>query len=68
MIAAARIGFVLFLSLVGSMASAALLALILLSLALAPIFLVVTRRVGALRRELSTSTQRSLADLTAIRS
>ncbi|ACZ40819.1 ABC transporter ATP-binding protein [Sphaerobacter thermophilus] len=40
--------------------------LTLLSLALAPIFLVVTRRVGALRRELSTSTQRSLADLTAI--
>ena len=40
--------------------------LTLLSLALAPIFLIVTRRVGALRRELSTSTQRSLADLTAI--
>ena len=42
------------------------LRLTVLSLALAPIFLLVTRRVGALRRELSTSTQRSMADLTAI--
>ncbi|MDI3339986.1 MAG: ABC transporter ATP-binding protein [Sphaerobacter sp.] len=37
-----------------------------LSLALSPIFLFATRRVGALRREISTATQRSLADLTAI--
>ena len=42
------------------------LRLTVLSLALAPIFLLVTSRVGALRRELSTSTQRSMADLTAI--
>ncbi len=42
------------------------LRLTVLSLVLAPIFLLVTRRVGAIRRELSTSTQRSLADLTAI--
>lgn len=37
-----------------------------LSLALAPIFLYTTKRVGAIRREISASTQRSLADLTAI--
>ena len=40
--------------------------LTLLSLALAPVFLFLTRRVGAIRKVLSTSTQRSLADLTAI--
>lgn len=41
------------------------LRLTILSLALMPIFLVITRRVGALRREISTLTQQNLADLTA---
>ncbi len=39
--------------------------LTLLSLALTPVFTVVTRRVGRLRREISSQTQKRLADMTA---
>lgn len=42
------------------------LRLTVLSLALVPVFMLVTRRVGALRRDVSTQTQRSMADLTAM--
>jgi ATP-binding cassette subfamily B protein len=42
------------------------LRLTILSLALVPVFMLVTRRVGALRREVSAETQRSMADLTAV--
>ena len=41
------------------------LRLTLLSLAIAPIFLLITRRVGAIRREISKLTQQSMANLTA---
>jgi len=37
-----------------------------LSLALLPVFVYITYRVGSLRRELSKSTQRSMADMTAL--
>ncbi|MFN2488421.1 MAG: ABC transporter ATP-binding protein [Actinomycetota bacterium] len=40
--------------------------LTLLSLAILPLFLVLSRKVGAIRREVSGQTQESLADLTAI--
>lgn len=39
--------------------------LTLLSLVLTPVFSIVTRRVGRLRREVSTETQKRLADMTA---
>ncbi len=39
--------------------------LTILSLVLTPVFSIVTRRVGTLRREVSTQTQRRLADMTA---
>ena len=37
-----------------------------LSLAMAPVFLVLTQRVGRARREVSTETQKALADMTAV--
>ena len=37
-----------------------------LSLAMAPVFLVLTQRVGRVRREVSTETQKALADMTAV--
>lgn len=37
-----------------------------ISLALVPIFIIITRKVGAVRKELSKETQQSMADLTAI--
>ncbi|HEX6506343.1 MAG TPA: ABC transporter ATP-binding protein, partial [Chloroflexota bacterium] len=40
--------------------------LTLISLALLPLFLIITYRVGAIRREISKNTQRSLADMTAL--
>src|SRR5690242_14604529 len=40
--------------------------LALLSLAMLPIFAVLTRKVGQARREVTSSTQRSLADMTTI--
>jgi len=40
--------------------------LTLISLALLPLFLYITYRVGAIRRELSKNTQRSLADMSAL--
>ena len=40
--------------------------LTLLSLALLPVFLYITYRVGKIRREISRSTQRSLADMSAL--
>ena len=40
--------------------------LTLLSLGMAPIFLVLTQRVGRARREVSTETQKALADMTAV--
>lgn len=42
------------------------LRLTVLSLALVPVFMLLTRRVGALRRAVSAETQRSMADLTAM--
>jgi ATP-binding cassette, subfamily B, bacterial len=41
------------------------LRLTILSLAIAPVFLLITRRVGAIRREVSKLTQQSMANLTA---
>ncbi len=39
--------------------------LTIISLAIAPVFLLITRRVGAIRREISKLTQQSMANLTA---
>lgn len=39
--------------------------LTIISLAIAPVFLLITRRVGSIRREVSKLTQQSMADLTA---
>lgn len=41
------------------------LRLTILSLAIAPVFLLITRKVGAIRREVSKLTQQSMANLTA---
>lgn len=41
------------------------LRLTIISLAIAPVFLLVTRKVGSIRREVSTLTQQSMANLTA---